>query len=52
MALDDTAVTGNEGIVAHNVEQSIANLCALACRSMQETDKQIIEIMPVRHINL
>ncbi len=45
MALDDTAVTGNEGIVAHNVEQSISNLCALACRSMQETDKQIIEIM-------
>ncbi|BBS38831.1 serine dehydratase subunit alpha family protein [Enterobacter sp. RHBSTW-00901] len=45
MALDDTAVTGNEGIVAHNVEQSIANLCALACRSMQATDKQIIEIM-------
>ncbi|MDI5304002.1 DUF1043 family protein, partial [Salmonella enterica subsp. enterica serovar Anatum] len=28
MALDDTAVTGNEGIVAHNVEQSIANLCS------------------------
>jgi L-cysteine desulfidase len=45
MALDDTAVTGNEGIVAHNVEQSIANLCALACHSMQQTDKQIIEIM-------
>ena len=45
MALDDTAVTGNEGIVAHDVEQSIANLCALACRSMQATDRQIIEIM-------
>lgn len=45
MALDDTAVTGDEGIVAHNVEQSIANLCALACHSMQQTDKQIIEIM-------
>lgn len=45
MALDDTAVTGNEGIVEHNVEQSIANLCALACHSMQQTDKQIIEIM-------
>lgn len=45
MALDDTAVTGNEGIVAHNVEQSIANLCALAWHSMQQTDKQIIEIM-------
>lgn len=45
MALDDTAVTGNEGIVAHDVEQSIGNLCALACRSMQATDRQIIEIM-------
>ena len=45
MALDDTAVTGNEGIVAHDVEQSISNLCALACRSMQATDRQIIEIM-------
>lgn len=45
MALDDTSVTGNEGIVAHNVEQSITNLCALACHSMQQTDKQIIEIM-------
>ena len=45
MALDDSAVTGNEGIVAHDVEQSIANLCSLACRSMQATDRQIIEIM-------
>ena len=45
MSLDDSAVTGNEGIVAHDVEQSISNLCALACRSMQATDRQIIEIM-------
>lgn len=45
MALDNTAVTGNEGIVAHDVEQSIANLCALACQAMQQTDRQIIEIM-------
>lgn len=45
MALDESAVTGNEGIVAHDVEQSISNLCALACRSMQATDRQIIEIM-------
>ncbi|ENT6842067.1 serine dehydratase subunit alpha family protein [Enterobacter kobei] len=45
MALDDSAVTGNEGIVAHDVEQSISHLCALACRSMQATDRQIIEIM-------
>lgn len=45
MALDNSAVTGNEGIVAHDVDQSIANLCALACGSMQQTDVQIIEIM-------
>ncbi|MEG5828328.1 serine dehydratase subunit alpha family protein [Enterobacter bugandensis] len=45
MALDESGVTGYEGIVAHDVEQSISNLCALACRSMQATDRQIIEIM-------
>lgn len=45
MALENTSVTGHEGIVAHDVEHSIANLCALACRSMQATDRQIIEIM-------
>ncbi|WP_127957116.1 serine dehydratase subunit alpha family protein [Serratia microhaemolytica] len=45
MALDNTGVTGNEGIVADDVEQSIANLCALANHSMQQTDRQIIEIM-------
>lgn len=45
MALDDSAVTGNEGIVADDVERSIANLCSLACQSMQATDRQIIAIM-------
>lgn len=45
MALDNTAVTGHEGIVAHNVEQSIRNLCALASHAMQHTDRQIIAIM-------
>lgn len=45
MVLDDTAVTGNEGIVANDVEHSISNLCALACQAMQHTDRQIIEIM-------
>lgn len=45
MALDETAVTGNEGIVAHDVERSIANLCALASQAMQLTDRQIINIM-------
>lgn len=45
MALGDSCVTENEGIVAHDVEQSITNLCALACQSMQVTDRQVIEIM-------
>ncbi|MGL6071882.1 L-cysteine desulfidase family protein [Craterilacuibacter sp.] len=45
MALDDSRVTGNEGIVAHDVDESIDNLCALASRSMRETDRQVIEIM-------
>ncbi len=45
MALDDTAVTGNEGIVAHDVEDSLANLCALACQAMQQTDRQVLDIM-------
>lgn len=45
MALDNTSVSGNEGIVANDVEQSIRNLCALASHAMQHTDRQIIEIM-------
>lgn len=45
MALDDTQVTGNEGIVEHQIDRSINNLCAIASRSMQYTDRQVIEIM-------
>lgn len=45
MALDNTSVTGDEGIVAHDVEDSVSNLCALACNAMQQTDRQIIDIM-------
>jgi L-cysteine desulfidase len=45
MALDDTRVTGEEGIVADGVDQSVANLCALANGSMTHTDRQIIEII-------
>lgn len=45
MALDNSSVSGNEGIVAHDVEQSIRNLCALASQAMQHTDRQIIAIM-------
>lgn len=39
MALDDTQVTGNEGIVEHQIDRSINNLCAIASRSMQYTDR-------------
>ncbi|MFC0309757.1 serine dehydratase subunit alpha family protein [Gallibacterium trehalosifermentans] len=45
MAMNQTGVTGNEGIVEHTIDRSIDNLCALACKSMQHTDFQIIEIM-------
>lgn len=45
MALDSMRVTGNEGIVCHDVDESIDNLCALACGSMQQTDIQILDLM-------
>lgn len=45
MALDSSGVSGNEGIVADDVDQSITNLCALACGAMRQTDSQIIAIM-------
>lgn len=45
MALDNSRVTGNEGIVEHSVDKSIDNLCAIATKSMVYMDRQIIEIM-------
>ena len=45
MALDNSRVTGKEGIVADDVDDSIANLCALASEGMAQTDRQIIEII-------
>ncbi|MFO1414244.1 MAG: L-serine ammonia-lyase, iron-sulfur-dependent, subunit alpha [Burkholderiales bacterium] len=45
MALDDARVAGSDGIVADSVDESIANLCALASGSMVHTDRQIVEIM-------
>lgn len=50
MALDDTCVTGNDGIVTHDVDMTIENLCALASRAMQHTDVQIIEIMEYKAV--
>ncbi|MBM5574129.1 serine dehydratase subunit alpha family protein [Deefgea sp. CFH1-16] len=45
MAMDGVCVTGNEGIVAHDVDQSINNLGQLACQGMVQTDVQILQIM-------
>ncbi len=45
LALDESVVSGNDGIVDSNVENSIRNLCALAGNAMLHTDRQIIEIM-------
>lgn len=45
MAMDGIYVTGNEGIVANDVDASIRNLSALANGSMTQTDVQILDIM-------
>ena len=45
MALDNSRVTGSDGIVEDSVDASIANLCSLASGSMVHTDRQIIAIM-------
>ena len=45
MAMDETHVTGNEGIVEHDLDRTIDNLCAIASKSMQHIDTQVIEIM-------
>ena len=45
MALDGTRVTGSEGIVDDDVDQSISNCGKLASLGMVQTDGQILEIM-------
>jgi L-cysteine desulfidase len=45
MALEGIRVTENEGIVAEDVDHSIANLGELACQGMVQTDGQILQIM-------
>ncbi|QIW14880.1 hypothetical protein A4G20_00020 [Pasteurellaceae bacterium RH1A] len=51
MALDNSRVTGNEGIVEHSVDKSINNLCAIATKSMAYMDRQIIEIMSAKEVD-
>lgn len=45
LALEGIRVTGNDGIVAEDVDQSIANLGVLACQGMAQMDEQILQIM-------
>ncbi|WP_108649547.1 L-cysteine desulfidase family protein [Dongshaea marina] len=45
MALDGIRVTGQEGIVADDVDTTIRNLSTLANGSMCETDNEILRIM-------
>lgn len=45
MAMEGTGVTGSEGIVDEDVDQSIANLGQLASQGMIQTDGQILKIM-------
>ncbi len=45
MAMDGTHVTGNEGIVDADLDQSIENLGLLATKGMTQTDDQILAIM-------
>ena len=45
MALNQTRVTGKEGIVCDSVETSINNLGAIVSNSMKVIDSQIIDIM-------
>ncbi|SFM14657.1 L-cysteine desulfidase family protein [Pelosinus propionicus] len=45
LALEGIRVTGNDGIVAEDVDQSIANLGVLACQGMTQMDEQILQIM-------
>ncbi|GIU21912.1 L-serine ammonia-lyase, iron-sulfur-dependent, subunit alpha [Shewanella schlegeliana] len=45
MAIDGIRVTGSEGIVADDVDQTIRNLATLANGAMTQTDVQILDIM-------
>jgi L-cysteine desulfidase len=45
----DARVTGEEGIAANDVDQSIANICALVNESMTHTDRQTIEFIIRKH---
>ena len=45
LAMDGRRITGHEGLVANDVDESIRNIGTLATKGMQETDCQILDIM-------
>ena len=45
LAMEGSAVPGNEGIVDEDIEICIANLGRLGSTGMRETDKVILDIM-------
>ena len=47
-----THVTGNEGIVEHDLDRTIDNLCSIASKSMHHIDRQVIEIMVSKPLSL
>jgi L-cysteine desulfidase len=49
MGMSELAVSGKEGIVADDLEESIRNLGRLASEGMRQTDKVILDIMVSKH---
>ncbi|OKY54603.1 serine dehydratase subunit alpha family protein [Megasphaera cerevisiae] len=45
LALHNICVTGNEGLVSHDADETIRNIGSLAEKGMQETDREILRIM-------
>ena len=49
MAADNTKVEATDGIVDNDIDKTIANLGKLATNGMQETDKEILNIMVAKN---
>ena len=49
LALDNIRITGDEGLVANGVDESIRNIGKLACIGMKQTDVEILNIMMTKN---
>ncbi|WP_367180117.1 L-serine ammonia-lyase, iron-sulfur-dependent, subunit alpha [uncultured Megasphaera sp.] len=45
LALDNIRVGGDDGLVAHDVDECVRNVGCLACHGMKVTDDEILNIM-------